>query len=598
MLQMDEKLNIEDFCDDLNQEVAQKSMRTIGRKAQISSIELCLQQLKKSNPLLIGEAGVGKTALVEGLAERINRDEVPALLRGRHIMTLKVSSMLNDTGQFGNNLNFVLNECKKNSYILFIDEIHKIVGAGAEGTKALDLSNLLKPVLARGEINIIGATTLAEYHQKIEQDQALDRRFKKIIVPETTVEETEAMLVGVKDLYEKHHNLTITPDAIKSCIVLAQRYVYTNHFPDKAFDILDEVAAAAANEGEKKLDANSVMLHFSRISEIPLTQVKTDSDLKHMVQLNEYLESRIKGQPEAVEAVYHTVLSTQLSVLNPERPLASFLFLGPTGVGKTEMAKALANFFFHSDNEMIRFDMSDYQTDSSVGDLLGNNEHDGRLINAVKNKPYSIILFDEVEKGNTKIYNSLLPLIDEGYLRDRYNRAISFKNCIIIMTSNLGGDFLNKRFNDNSAEENQFLRQRRLDDQVQEELKAYFKPEFINRLDRIVAFNKLNEESLKEIIKSKLKNMQNALFEQRKIEIDYDWDRMIEFIYNIANDGRNGARPVDRTISQQILGVLSEKIIKHSDEDFNFFKIAVEGRSRSKTDIVGNERLKVTAYRL
>lgn len=591
---LEEKMSI--FCTDLNEEVANNKIQVIGRQKQILDLELCLEQLKKSNPLLIGEAGVGKTTLVEGLAERINKALVPPKLLGRHIITLKVSMLIGDNKNLGESLDYVINQCIKNDYLLFIDEIHKIVGAGAEGDKALDLSNLLKPALARGELNVIGATTIDEYHKYIEQDQALDRRFNKIIVEEPNQAETLEMLKGNKKAYEDHYSLIISDKALEKCVQLADRYVYTNRFPDKGFDVLDQVLSMAYEKRKKQVEVDDFLTFFAKRWHVPLAEVKTEGDLSRIVKLNSYLKKRIKGQPQAIERVYHTIMSTQLSIINPNRPLASFLFLGPTGVGKTEMAKSLANYFFGSDEQILRFDMSDYGTAESETKLLGDNNHDGRLINAVKARPYSIILFDEVEKGYPDIYNALLPLIDEGYLRDRYNRKISFKNTIIVMTSNLAADFLKKRFRYSKIGTSKIQDQQLYKD-VEKELSGYFKEEFLNRIDCTVVFDVLSDQSMKDIIESKLKLVQKTLFEQRKIKVDYDWNEVINYIFILSDDKAKGARPIMRAITQKILGVLSEKIINNRGANFSSYKISVSGKPPSKTDTQGTLKLKVTAFK-
>ncbi len=603
----------------------------IGRKDEIERVIQILSRRTKNNPCLIGEPGVGKTAVVEGLAEKIVSGDVPELLKNKRVVSIDISSMVAGAkyrGDFEERIKKCLAEVRKvGDVILFIDEIHTIVGAGsAEG--AVDAANILKPLLARGEVQVIGATTLNEYRKYIEKDAALERRFSPVTVGEPTSEETIEILKGLSDKYEAHHNVKITDEAIKAAVNLSVRYINDRFLPDKAIDLIDEAASRVRmrtytrpeslnkleekiseldkekeeairvqdfekaanlrdkeNEAKEKLEKEKTKWEnkntrsvttlgeddiaevISSWTGIPVKKL-TQSENEKLRNLEAALHERVIGQNEAVEAVAKAIRRGRVGLKDPNRPIGSFLFLGPTGVGKTELSKALAEALFGNEDAIIRVDMSEYMESHSVSKLIGSPpgyvgfDEGGQLTEKVRRKPYSVILFDEVEKAHPDVMNMLLQILDDGRLTDSQGRTVNFKNTVIIMTSNIGARLITDKttlgFSKQGKEESEKEYENTKKD-VMGELKKEFRPEFINRIDEIIVFHKLNDEDIKKIIDIMLKQVTKRLEEQgMKIEIGND---VKELIAKKGVDANYGARPLKRAIQNILEDKIAEEIL-------------------------------------
>ncbi len=604
----------------------------IGRSTEIDRVIQILSRRTKNNPCLIGEPGVGKTAIAEGLAEKIVAGDVPETLKNKRVVSVDISSMVAGAkyrGDFEERIKKSLDEVRKaGDVILFIDEIHTIVGAGsAEG--AVDAANILKPLLARGEIQVIGATTTNEYRKYIEKDAALERRFSPVTVEEPSEEDAIKILEGLRDKYEAHHNVKITDDAIKAAVDLSIRYVNDRYLPDKAIDLIDEAASKVKMQSYTKPDSirkleeeiekvnkekdeaiatqnfekaaklrdkqrtkkekleeeqakwkdgntkNVITLNKENIAEviarwtgIPAYKItETESDkLRH---LEENLHKRVIGQNEAVSAVAKAIRRGRVGLTDPNRPTGSFLFLGPTGVGKTELAKALAEAMFGNEDAMIRIDMSEFMESHSVAKLIGSPpgyvgyDEGGQLTEKVRRKPYSVILFDEMEKAHPDVMNMLLQILEDGRLTDSQGRTVNFKNTIIIMTSNVGAKLITDKnklgfANDKSAE-NEKQEYENIKKEVLAELKKQFRPEFINRIDDIIVFHKLNNEDINKIMEIMLKQVQKRLeLQNYKVEI---YDSAKELIAKKGVDNNYGARPLRRSIQNMLEDKIAEAIL-------------------------------------
>ncbi|MCD7799968.1 MAG: ATP-dependent Clp protease ATP-binding subunit [Ruminococcus sp.] len=584
----------------------------IGRDKEIERVIQILSRRTKNNPCLIGEAGVGKTAIVEGLAQLIVRGEVPDNLKKKNIFSLDIPSLLAGAkyrGDFEERIRTCINEViKQGNIILFLDEIHTIVGAGAaEG--AVDASNILKPQLARGEIQVIGATTTSEYRHEIEKDNALERRFQPVLVEEPSEEETIKILKGLRPNYENYHSVVIPDDVLKLSVTHSIRYINDRYLPDKAIDLLDEACSRAKlkrvsnggklqslKEFEQSYDSSPRItledLHRSIYSEektvktiyvtkqdicditsawsgIPVSKTSKAESLK-ILELEDTLKSIIIGQDVAVKAVSDAIARNRCGLRDEHRPISSFLFLGSTGVGKTELSKALANQLFDSEDNLIRFDMSEYMEKHSVSKLIGSPpgyvgcEDGGQLTEQVRRKPYSIVLFDEIEKAHADVSNVLLQILDEGYLTDSSGRKVSFRNTIVIITSNIGSDFANK----SDIGFNQVGGSSSIKDRVIAKAKQHFKPELLNRLDDIIVFERLGTTQL-EGIANKLLNELKVRANKIGIELSFD-DSAIKLLALEKSTSEYGARPLKRKISECIETPLSEQIllenIRHGDK--------------------------------
>ena len=607
----------------------------IGRTEEIQRVVQILSRRTKNNPCLIGEPGVGKTAVVEGLAEKIIAGDVPETLKNKRVVNVDISSMVAGAkyrGDFEERIKKSLAEVKKvGDVILFIDEIHTIVGAGsAEG--AVDAANILKPLLARGEVQVIGATTLNEYRKYIEKDAALERRFSPVNVGEPTPDETVEILEGIRDKYEAHHNVKITKEAIESAVKLSVRYINDRFLPDKAIDLVDEAASRVKmrnytrpdsikkledkvlsidkekeeavrvqdfekaanlrdkeNETKKKLEKEkqkwedrntksvSVLTEediadvISSWTGIPVKKLTQDENEK-LKNLEKTLHERVIGQNEAVEAVAKAIRRGRVGLKDPNRPIGSFLFLGPTGVGKTELSKALAETLFGNENAMIRIDMSEYMEPHSVSKLIGSPpgyvgfDEGGQLTEKIRRKPYSVILFDEIEKAHPDVLNMLLQILDDGRLTDSHGRTVNFKNCVIIMTSNIGARLITDKkalgFSGGEEKEQEQAEKKEYEDikkEVIAEVKKTFRPEFINRVDEIIVFHKLTEKELVKIVDIMLEKIKTRLLEKDiKIEVDKSAK---DLVIKKGTDTNYGARPLRRAIQTIIEDKLAEEIL-------------------------------------
>ncbi len=613
----------------------------IGRKNEIQRIIEILSRRTKNNPVLIGEPGVGKTAVVEGLAQMIVDNKVPEILKNKKVVSLDMSAMIAGAkyrGDFEERLKNVLQEIKKaGNIILFIDEMHTIIGAGAaEG--AMDAANILKPLLSRGEIQIIGATTLNEYRKHIEKDAALERRFQTVIVDEPTTEDTVKILSGLKDKYEAHHKVKITDEAIKAAVDLSERYINDRFLPDKAIDLIDEACskiklrtvtmpknildmenkiekvskekeeaiisqsfekAAKLRDEEKELkdkvnkarenwkkkeenkeasvNAEDIANVVSAWTKIPVTKL-TKTESEKLKNLDLELKKRVIGQDDAVEALARAIKRARVGLQNENRPIGSFMFLGPTGVGKTELTKALAENLFGNENQLIRLDMSEFMEAHSVSKLIGSPpgyvgyDEGGQLTEQVRRKPYSIVLFDEIEKAHPDVFNMLLQILDDGRLTDSTGRTVSFKNTVIIMTSNAGArnivehhsiGFMNKEDSKKDYEKTR--------DEVMGELKKIFRPEFLNRLDDIIVFKKLSNESIEKITKIMLDEFIKRL-EKKNIKVDVS-DDVIKYISKVGFDDTYGARPLRRAIQSKIEDKFAEEMLDGNIKEDSNVKI-------------------------
>lgn len=606
----------------------------VGRKDEIERVIQILSRRTKNNPCLIGEPGVGKTAVVEGLAEKIIQEDVPEMLKNKRVVTIDLSSMVAGAkyrGDFEERIKKCLNEVKKaGDVILFIDEIHTIVGAGsAEG--AIDAANILKPLLARGEIQLIGATTLNEYRKYIEKDAALERRFSPVTVNEPNVEDTIQILKGIRDKYEAHHNVKITDEAIKASVNLSVRYITDRFLPDKAIDLIDEAAskvrmrtytqpnslkeleqtievtkqekeeairtqdfekAASLRDKERNLREklekeqekwkNKNTKKVTEITEEEIAEVianwtkipvkkLTQNENEKLKNLEQTLHKRVIGQEEAISAVSKAIRRGRVGLKDPKRPIGSFLFLGPTGVGKTELSKALAEALFGDENAMVRIDMSEYMEPHSISKLIGSPpgyvgfDDGGQLTEKVRRKPYCVILFDEVEKAHPDVMNMLLQILEDGRLTDSQGRTVNFKNAVIIMTSNIGARLItdSKKLgfagmsSDEEKEEQKKYEETKKE--VLAELKKQFRPEFINRIDEIIVFHKLTDTEICSIIEIMLKEVQIRL-QENNMEIKMD-KSVKELIAKEGIDKAYGARPLRRTIQNLVEDKIAEAIL-------------------------------------
>lgn len=600
----------------------------IGREREITRIAQILSRRKKNNPIIIGEPGCGKTAIIEGLAIKIFNGDCPRNLMDKRIVSLDMTSIVAGTkyrGQFEERMKVIIEELQNSpDIIVFIDEIHTIVGAG-DSSGTMDASNIFKPALARGEIQCVGATTLDEYRKNFEKDGALERRFQKVVVDPSTREETLEILKNSKDRYESYHKVSYSNEILELCVDLAERYITDREFPDKAFDIIDEVGArsqvevkvpesieklkeeaseikqektemvkkqnyeeAAALrdrerrilvklEEEKKkfeseLTTNKKLVPeelvydvVSNMTKIPITKLNSD-ETKLLSGLTDVLSKKVIGQFDAVGKIAKSIRRNRLGIKDPNKPIGSFIFLGPTGVGKTYLAKQLAKEMFGSEDNMIRIDMSEYQEKHTISRLIGSppgyvgHEEGGQLTEKVKNKPYSVILFDEIEKAHKDIFSTLLQVLDDGHLTDSLGRKINFKNCVIIMTSNVGVKKLQEFGNGiGFSVDSSYVEEERRRDILKKELKKFFTPEFLNRIDEVIIFNSLGKDEVKQIVSLEMKKLSKRL-DSLKYEIVFD-DTIIDMLSEVGFDSEYGARPVKRAIQDKIEDFISEEVL-------------------------------------
>lgn len=644
---------LEEFGTNLTQKAAEGKLDpVIGRQKEIERVIQILGRRTKNNPILIGEPGVGKTAIAEGLAQRINTRDVPDILEDKKVVTLDIGLLVAGTkyrGEFEERLKKIIDEVRvANNIILVIDEVHTLIGAGAaEG--AIDAANILKPALARGEMQCIGATTLEEYRKHIEKDPALERRFQPVIVGEPSVEETIEILYGLRDRYEKHHKLVISDEALSAAAKFADQYIADRFLPDKAIDLIDEAGSRvrllqsqlppAARELDKELreilkekdeavrnqdfegagqlrDREmeikaqiSAIAQSKKVDDEPSKEVSvvteddiaqivaawtgipvnkmTRSESEKLLQMEETLHGRIIGQDEAVVAVSKAIRRARVGLKNPNRPIASFIFSGPTGVGKTELTKALASYFFGSEEAMVRLDMSEYMERHTVSKLIGSppgyvgyNEG-GQLTESVRRRPYTVVLFDEIEKGHPDVFNLLLQILEDGRLTDSKGRVVDFKNTLLILTSNVGSKVIEKGgggLGFDLSDDQSDSQYGRIKSLVNEELKQYFRPEFLNRLDEIIVFRQLNKDEVGEIAEIMLKEVFTRISE-KGIQLEVT----PRFKTHLINEGYNpiyGARPLRRAVMRLLEDTLSEEFLseKIKEGDTAVVDLDAEGK--------------------
>jgi ATP-dependent Clp protease ATP-binding subunit ClpC len=605
----------------------------IGRKTEIERVIQILSRRTKNNPALIGEPGVGKTAIVEGLAQRIVSGETPETLLGKRVVQLDVGSLVAGTmyrGQFEERLKRVIDEIKESESILFIDELHMLVGAGSAGS-SVDAANILKPALSRGELQCIGATTLEEYRKEIEGDAALERRFQPVLVEEPTIEETQEILKGIRSRYEAHHNLEITDEALVAATHLAARYVPDRFLPDKAIDLIDEAAArvrlyripsggdaieksaeirelrrqkeeaisaerfedaADLRDRERELSDRLEQLRLGwkdlgpsddpRVKEediaevvsmwtgVPVRELATE-EKERLLHMESALHERIVGQDEAIEAISKAVRRARAGLKDPKRPIGTFIFLGPTGVGKTELAKVLAEFMFGSEEALVKIDMSEFMERHNVARLVGSPpgyvgfEEGGQLTEAVRRRPYSVILFDEIEKAHPEAFNVLLQIMEDGHLSDAKGKRVDFRNTIVLLTSNVGADLISRETSigfsvprdDASTEAEAYDRMK---EKVMGELKRTFRPEFLNRVDGTMVFHALSRDEIKEIVNLEMEKILTRLVD-KEISLEVTGEAR-DYLAEEGYDPKFGARPLRRVLRSRVEDALSEGLLR------------------------------------
>lgn len=634
---------LDNFSRDLNKLAEQGKLDpVVGREKEILRIAQVLSRRKKNNPIILGEPGSGKTAIVEGLAMKIVAGDCPKNLLDKRIVTLDLTAVVAGTkyrGQFEERLKVILEELSVNpNIVVFIDEIHTLIGSG-NSSGSLDGSNIFKPALARGEIQCIGATTLDEYRKSFEKDGALERRFQKIMVDPSSISETIEILTNVKDKYEAYHKVSYSPEVIELCVKLADRYITDREFPDKAFDILDEVGARSQTEQKvpeviedlkkkaadikvqkmdvvkrqnyeqaaelrdkerkilakldsekKKFEEESASNRIpiteeqvydvvSNMTKIPVSKMTID-DTNALVNMDSALKSKVIGQDEAVEKIVKSIRRNRIGIKDPNRPIGSFIFLGSTGVGKTHLAKQIAKEMFGSEDALIRVDMSEYQEKHTLSRLVGappgyiGYEEGGQLTEQVKNKPYSVILFDEVEKAHKDIFSILLQILDDGHATDSLGRKINFKNTLIIMTTNLGV----KKLSDFGAgigfSSNKYSNEEAKRQILMKELKTFFSPEFLNRIDDTIVFSTLSKDNIGKIVELELAKLVKRLGEL-KYTFSYD-QTLVDFISKIGYDEIYGARPLKRAIQDKIEDYISELVLTSKIKEGRKYKLVVD----------------------
>ncbi len=642
---------LEKYSRDLTQAAREGKLDpVIGRDVEILRLIQILSRRTKNNPVLIGEAGVGKTAIVEGLAQKIANNDVPEILSGKRVLALDLGSMIAGSrfrGEFEERLKAVIEETQRaqGEIIMFIDELHTVVGAGA-AQGAMDASNMLKPALARGELQCIGATTLDEYHKYIEKDAALERRFAPVFVEEPSVEDTIQMLRGLRDRYEAHHKVHFSDEALVAAARLSARYVTDRRLPDKAIDLMDEAAAklrvalyslppelkalkseidrlaaeeeqagierdyerAAQKKSERLrleaqfnaqrdqweaehqldevVDVQDIAEVVAQWTGIPVNQMM-ETEAEKLLNMEERLHERIKGQDEAIKAISDAIRRARSGLKDPRRPIGSFIFIGPSGVGKTELAKALAEFLFDNEDALVRIDMSEYREQHTVSRLFGappgyvGYEEGGQLTEAVRRRPYRVILFDEIEKAHPEVWNALLQILDDGRLTDGQGNVVDFRNTVLIMTSNLGTEFVRKSGSLGFLQRTDSNEERQAQEKIEKALKSTFRPEFLNRIDEIITFSPLSLEQMREIVDLQMKEVQERLSEHG-ITVELS-EAARNWLADVGYDPSFGARPLKRAIQKYVESPLSLRLLAGEFKAGNHIMVDVDENSPQLT---------------
>jgi ATP-dependent Clp protease ATP-binding subunit ClpC len=557
----------------------------IGRQKEIERIVQILSRRTKNNPVLTGEAGVGKTAIVEALAQRIIAKDAPKKLLKKRIVTLDLGLLVAGTkyrGEFEERVKKLMDEIRKNkNIILFIDELHTIIGTGStEGS--LDVANMFKPALARGELQCIGATTLNEYRKHIESDAALERRFQSVLVDEPTLEETILILKGIRERYEQFHDVKIRDEALDAAAHLSSRYIADRHLPDKAVDLMDEAASRVILQAKKKeVNAEDIAEIVCSWTGVPITQL-TQSESQRLMSIEESLHKRVVGQEDAVKALARAIKRSKAGLRDPKRPIGSFIFLGPSGVGKTELAKSLAEFMFDNENNIVRLDMSEYTEKHTTSRLVGSPpgyvgyDEGGQLTEPVRRKPYSILLFDEIEKASPEVINILLQILEDGRLTDSTGRTVNFKNTVVIMTSNVGSKLIEKSagFGFVTASNQEQVGYDKMKEKVMDELKRTFPPEFLNRIDDIIIFRALTKDNMKDICVIMLRDLNKRLAE-KKLTLTIS-DAVKDFLVDKGYVENQGARPLRQTIQRLLEDPLADKLLSGEIEENDTVQASVK----------------------
>lgn len=588
---------LEKYTDNLSAKIAKKEAdyEVYGRDEEIQNVITSLRRRTKNNPILVGEAGVGKTAIVEGLALAILRDQVPNDLKGLTVRSLELSSLMSgDDGGFIPKFKNIIQEmiATKGQNILFVDEFHTIVGAGSQNGESLDAGNIIKPALARGELQLIGATTLDEFHDYVETDRALERRVQKVMVEEPTIPEAITIIDQAKVIYEDFHRIKISRAAVETAVRLSVRYITDRFLPDKAFDLIDEAATISSAENKELVTEEGIAQVLKNKTGIPITTI-LKGDNERLAGFREKLLKRVKGQDEAIDAVVDAVTIAQAGLQDENKPISSFLFLGPTGVGKTELSKAVAEALFDDEDAMLRFDMSEYKQKEDVAKLIGSRgtRTKGQLTEGVKQKPYCVLLLDEIEKADGEVLDLFLQVLDDGRLTDATGRLVSFKNTIVIMTTNVGAKKiidkaeLKGNFKDLTDRERQQF-ERSMENVLQRE----FRPEYLNRIENKLIFNLLESDVIEEIAEKNLSEIALRM-KRQNLTLSYD-SSLIAYLSDVGTDVRNGARPLERLIKRKVLAPISAKSLglNKTTQSYNIH-VWVEGEAPDGSHRVDQRQL-------
>ena len=588
---------LEKYTDNLSAKIAKKEAdyEVYGRDEEIQNVITSLRRRTKNNPILVGEAGVGKTAIVEGRALAILRDQVPNDLKGLTVRSLELSSLMSgDDGGFIPKFKNIIQEmiATKGQNILFVDEFHTIVGAGSQNGESLDAGNIIKPALARGELQLIGATTLDEFHDYVETDRALERRVQKVMVEEPTIPEAITIIDQAKVIYEDFHRIKISRAAVETAVRLSVRYITDRFLPDKAFDLIDEAATISSAENKELVTEKEIAQVLKNKTGIPITTI-LKGDNERLAGFKEKLLDRVKGQDEAIDAVVDAVTIAQAGLQDENKPISSFLFLGPTGVGKTELSKAVAEALFDDEDAMLRFDMSEYKQKEDVAKLIGNRgtRTKGQLTEGVKQKPYCVLLLDEIEKADGEVLDLFLQVLDDGRLTDATGRLVSFKNTIVIMTTNVGAKKIIDKAELKGNFKNLTDRERQQFERSMENvLQREFRPEYLNRIENKLIFNLLESDVIEEIAEKNLSEIALRM-KRQNLTLSYD-SSLIAYLSDVGTDVRNGARPLERLIKRKVLAPISAKSLglNKTTQSYNIH-VWVEGEAPDGSHRVDQRQL-------